>query len=444
MQKKEYGLFTAIALIVGTVIGSGIFFKSDNILVYTNGSVSKGVFVFIIAAIGIIFGSLSISVLASRTNNPGGLITYADEFVNKKTACAFGWFQTFIYYPAIIAVIGWVAAIYICMFLGIEDNNTNILLISSLAIIIIYIINVFCTNLGGYFQNAATIIKLIPLVIIAITGILVGDASKVVFETASVKTSSISWLAAIAPIAFSYDGWVVSTSVAHEIKNSEKNLPIALIFGSIFILIAYIIYFVGICNIVSPENIVAQGDAHVNIVAREIFGIYGAKIIVGFVVISVLGTLNGFTLGFIRLPYSLGIRGMFPNSKKYTIIDDKFKMPINSAKISFLLTIVWIIINYIVQSKGLMPNSDVSEIPIVASYILYILLYISVIKLYIKEKSKNNGISLLMGVIVPIIAILGSLIVIIGGLANPINFVYIGICFIVIIFSVIFMNLKQN
>ena len=181
MQKKEYGLFTAIALIVGTVIGSGIFFKSDNILVYTNGSVSKGVFVFIIAAIGIIFGSLSISVLASRTNNPGGLITYADEFVNKKTACAFGWFQTFIYYPAIIAVIGWVAAIYICMFLGIEDNNTNILLISSLAIIIIYIINVFSSSIGGYFQNAATIIKLIPLVIIAITGILVGDASKVVF-----------------------------------------------------------------------------------------------------------------------------------------------------------------------------------------------------------------------------------------------------------------------
>lgn len=444
MQKKEYGLFTAIALIIGTVIGSGIFFKSDNILVYTNGSVSKGILVFVIAAVGIIFGSLSIAVLASRTNNPGGLITYADEFVNKKTACAFGWFQTFIYYPAIIAVIGWVSAIYICMFLGIEDSNTNILLISSLAIIIIYIINVFCTNLGGYFQNAATIIKLIPLFIIAITGILVGDASKIVFETTNIKTSSMGWLAAIAPIAFLYDGWVVSTSVAHEIKNSEKNLPIALIFGPIFILIAYILYFGGICNIVSPENIIAQGDAHVNIVAREIFGIYGAKIIVGFVVISVLGTLNGFTLGFIRLPYSLGIRGMFPNSQKYTIINEKFKMPVNSAKISFILTIVWIIINYIVQSKGLMPNSDVSEIPIVASYVLYILLYISVIKLYIKEKSKDNGISLLRGVIIPIIAILGSIIVIVGGLANPMTIVYIGICFTVIIISVIFMNLKHN
>ncbi len=441
MQKKEYGLFTAVALIIGTVIGSGIFFKSDNILVYTNGSVSKGILVFVIAAIGIIFGSLSIAVLASKTNNPGGLITYADEFVNKKTACAFGWFQIFIYYPAIISVIGWVAAIYICMFFGIENSNINLLLISSLAIIIIYIINIFSANLGGYFQNAATVIKLIPLVIIAITGIFFANTSEISVQSTNVQVSSVGWIAAIAPIAFSYDGWVVSTSVAHEIRNSEKNLPIALIVGPIFILVAYILYFVGISNIVGAENIIAQGDAHVNLAAKEIFGIYGAKIIVGFVVISVLGTLNGFTLGFIRLPYSLGIRNMFPNAKKYTIINEKYKMPINSAKISFILTVLWVIINYIVQIKGLMPNSDVSEIPIVASYVLYILLYISVIRLYIKEK---ENISFLRGIIVPVIAILGSLAVIIGGLANPMTIVYIGICFAVIIISVIFMNLKHN
>ena len=66
-EKEEYGLFTAIAMIVGIVIGSGIFFKSDNILVYTNGSIIKGVAVFVIAAIGIIFGSLAIAVLATKT-----------------------------------------------------------------------------------------------------------------------------------------------------------------------------------------------------------------------------------------------------------------------------------------------------------------------------------------------------------------------------------------
>ena len=130
MQKKEYGLFTAITLIIGTVIGSGIFFKSDNILVFTGGDVLKGVIIFTIAAIGIVFGSLTIAVLASKTKNPGGVITYADEFINKKTACAFGWFQTFIYFPAISSVIAWVCAVYLCMFLGIESTNTSLFIIS--------------------------------------------------------------------------------------------------------------------------------------------------------------------------------------------------------------------------------------------------------------------------------------------------------------------------
>ena len=90
-EKEEYGLFTAIAMIVGIVIGSGIFFKSDNILVYTNGSIIKGVAVFVIAAIGIIFGSLTIAVLATKTTKPGGVITYADEYAGRKIAGAFGW-----------------------------------------------------------------------------------------------------------------------------------------------------------------------------------------------------------------------------------------------------------------------------------------------------------------------------------------------------------------
>ena len=85
MKKNEYGLFTAITMIVGIVIGSGIFFKSDNILIATGGSIALGVLVFFIAAIAIIFGSLTISQLASRSSKEGGLIAYAEEYYNKST-----------------------------------------------------------------------------------------------------------------------------------------------------------------------------------------------------------------------------------------------------------------------------------------------------------------------------------------------------------------------
>ena len=175
MQKKEYSLFTAIAMIVGTVIGSGIFFKSDNILVYTNGSIRDGILLFSLAAIGIIFGSLAIGVLASKTTKAGGLITYADEFSGKKTACAFGWFQVFIYYPAVTVVVSWVVGVYICMLFGINAAPELIGVIGLIAAIIFFIINALSANLGGYFQNCATIIKMIPLIIIAAAGFIYGD-----------------------------------------------------------------------------------------------------------------------------------------------------------------------------------------------------------------------------------------------------------------------------
>lgn len=92
MNKRSYGLFTAITMITGIVIGSGIFFKADNVLEYTNGNVQLGIIVFCVAAIAIIFGCLAISQLANRTDKPGGLIAYTEEFVGIGPSCAFGWF----------------------------------------------------------------------------------------------------------------------------------------------------------------------------------------------------------------------------------------------------------------------------------------------------------------------------------------------------------------
>ena len=76
-SKNKYGLLTCITMIVGVVIGSGIFFKSDDILVATNGNIFLGALAFCIAAISIIFGSLTVAELAARTDKPGGPISYA-------------------------------------------------------------------------------------------------------------------------------------------------------------------------------------------------------------------------------------------------------------------------------------------------------------------------------------------------------------------------------
>lgn len=184
----------------------------------------------------------------------------------------------------------------------------------------------------------------------------------------------------------------------------------------------------------------ALGDEHVNIAALKLFGKNGAKLILIFIVVSVTGTLNGFILGFIRLPYSLALRKMLPFSSEIEKIDKRTGVSKISATFAVVISMVWIWMNYITQKYNMLPNSDVSEIPIVASYILYIILYFNVIKLY----KKGEVPSFTKGVIIPILAIIGSSIIVIGGLQNPMTIYYLIICSVVICLALLFLKVQNT
>ena len=121
-SSPTYRLPTAIAMIVGICIGSGIFFKSDNILIATGGNVPLGILVFLLGAVGIIFGGLSIGQLAARTAQPGGLIAYAAEFVGPGFTGGVGWFQVFFYFPTLVAAVSRAAGHYFCSLFSIPDT----------------------------------------------------------------------------------------------------------------------------------------------------------------------------------------------------------------------------------------------------------------------------------------------------------------------------------
>ncbi|OON97137.1 MAG: amino acid permease [Epulopiscium sp. Nele67-Bin005] len=430
-SKKEYGLCTAIAMIVGVVIGSGIFFKSDDILRATNGSIALGVLVFILAAISIIFGSLSIAELASRSSKAGGVITYA-EASSPVVACGFGWFQCFLYFPTLIAVVAWVAGIYTCILFGIEATLLTEILIGLGYIIVLFGTNILSAKLSGFFQTASTIIKLIPLLVIAFAGLMVGDPSYI-RTTDVTQMQSLGWLSAIAPIAFSFDGWIAATSIGHQIKDSTKNLPLALIISPIFILIIYILYFVGISTLVGPEQVMANGDAHVDMAAHVIFGELGAKLILIFVVISVVGTVNGLIMAASRLPYALALRGMFPKSETFSRINEK-GLPLPSIICSFGLIMFWLFVHFNTMAIGI----DISEISVGLSYLGYIYLYFQVIKLRQQGEITSN----IKGYVIPIIATLGSLIILSGSIGNDLFLLYFGICAAVVFSAMAFYKKK--
>lgn len=414
-EKKSYGLFTTVAMIVGIVIGSGIYFKADDIFKYTNGNLILGLIVLTLSAICIIFGSLSLAQLSKRCDDRGGLVAYFDKFFNKKMASGFGWFQLFVYTPTITAVIGWVAAIYTFMLFGKDATLIQQLSLGIAYIIILFILNVLKKAWGGYLQNVATAVKIIPLLIIAVYGIFFANPvslTSVDGTSFAHEFTKFSWLTALVPLAYSYDGWTIALHIAPEVKNPKVNVSKALILSPLFILIIYLLYIFGIAKVLGSKAILEMGDSAVFEASKMILGEKLGNIILVIIVIAVLGVLNGVILGGIRMPQALAEKQMIPDKHEISKISEKFGISVKSAFVLLALVIFWTIIHFFVMQYNLLGGRDISEIAIVFSYLSYILLYFAVWKVLKDDKIKR---------ILPVFATIGSLIILTGSLiASPI------------------------
>ncbi|MPN34361.1 Serine/threonine exchanger SteT [bioreactor metagenome] len=164
------------------------------------------------------------------------------------------------------------------------------------------------------------------------------------------------------------------------------------------------------------------------VAATNLIGPTFAGIIYVFVTISVMGTVNGVILGYIRLPYSLALRNAIPFSNSLKQINPKLNMPVNSAFFAIAICGVWWVIHYLQNKYNLLINGDIAEIAIAVSYLLYIILYYQVFRLWREGRIK----SVWYGVVFPVFATLGSLFVLFGGLSNPQFIIFVIICMIAI------------
>lgn len=211
---------------------------------------------------------------------------------------------------------------------------------------------------------------------LGILGILFGDPVAGLNDVSPVAIMSSGWLMALGPIAYSYDGWIVATSIAHEVKDSSSTMPKALTIAPLLILSIYILYFVGISSYVGVEQVILLGDAHVGYGASHLLGNTFAKLIIVFVIISVMGTVNGLVTGYMRMPYSLALRkGMIPFSDILKKVHSQLDIPIYSALVAFLICLFWLVVHYICTKFSLLTNSDVSEM-LFLLLMFYILFYI--------------------------------------------------------------------
>ncbi len=179
-----------------------------------------------------------------------------------------------------------------------------------------------------------------------------------------------------------------------------------------------------------------MGDAHLDMAAQKLLGHWGSKIILTFIVVSVIGTVNGLIIGSIRNPQSLAKRGMVPFADKLTKSDAKYGISLTSAIVSLVISLLWMSVHYITQKFALLGASDISEISIVVNYVGYIVLYIQVIRMF--KRGEVNG--KLRGIVIPSCAIIGSAFMLIGGLQNKMFLIYASISIAVVAISLIYYN----
>ncbi len=368
-------------MVIGIVIGSGVFFKADNILITSGGNVKVALLAWLVGAMSMIFGSLVFAECANRFEKSNGIVDYAEGMISEKFAYLIGWFNGIIYYPAIAAVLAWASGNYTAILFNKDGNFVWIMAL--IYMIGIYILNYLSPILSGKFQVASTAIKLIPLMIIAIIGILQGLNSRILVDnfsiTSTINDNGSGFAAAVLGAAFAYEGWIIATTINGEIKDAKKTLPKALVFGSLAIVIIYILYFLGIVGMMPTETIMKQGDNTVNMAARTVFGNFGASILTVFIIVSCLGTLNGLILGGSRSFYSLAIRNQGVKPEIFSKLNSKTNIPTNSTIANFVLVCIYLLI-WFMNFKGLFPNKifiDISELPIALIYGIYIVIYIA-------------------------------------------------------------------
>ena len=390
---QKYGLPTAVCMVVGTVIGSGVFFKAQDVLKATGGNMPIGILAWIITGVLMVVCSAQFAVMATKYEKVSGVVDYAEATCGKTYAYYLAWFLVNIYYPGMTSVLAWVSARYFGVLFGWDIVSPEVMMLSGFFLISSYTLNAISPKLAGKFQVSATIIKLIPIILMATVGTVVGisngtltgNFTNVVSEAVGGSSSS-GLFAAIVSTVFAYEGWIVATSINAELKNPKKNLPIALILGAIIVVAAYVLYFIGVAGGASSEVLIHDGAAKA---FSNIFGNIGGMILNICVVVSCLGTLNGLMVGATRGMYAIAARGMGPKPETFSQVDKATNMTTNSAIWGLFVCVLWLVYFFGANLAGGwfgVFNFDSSELPIITIYAIYIPMFIAWMK---KEKEMS-------------------------------------------------------
>ena len=384
-----------------------------------------------------VISAYTFAVMGTKFEKINGVVDYSEALVGSKYAYYVGWFMATIYYPAMTSALAWLSARYTMVLFGFELNSAETMVLAFVYLILSFALNTLSPKLAGHFQVSTTVIKLIPLILMAVVGTIYGikngvlidnmnsvvelvkDAEGNIVSSTQVARQGVSThliLAGVCTSVFAYEGWVIATAINSELKDAKKNLPRALVLGTIIVVVVYMLYYIGISGSIKTAELLPNGAG---LAFKTIFGNVAGTILTVFIAVSCLGTLNGLTLACDRGFYSLAARNHGPRPDFLGKLDHATEMPSNASIVALIFNALWLFYFYMANltpfasytGKGSIFLFDSTELPLICVYAFYLPLYVM---LMVKGKEFN----VFRRFIMPILSFAGACLFIYAAIAK--------------------------
>ena len=305
---RKLGLVTGMAVVVGVIIGSGIF-RVPSPIAAAAGSLTGIGLVWILGGIIALFGALSIAELAAMYPAAGGPYVYLREAYGRPLAFLFGW-MWLLTEPISWAALSLTFAEYLGYFVPIPVIVQH--MIAAVLIIMVAAANYRSVKLGAAIQNLSAGAKILAIVglSVAIFAFAPGGQANP-FRTEPLGPANWSGIGiGLVAALWAYDGCENLTTLSGEVKNPQRNLPIALIGGILIVVAAYLLINAAYLRALPLPQLAASKSVAAD-AAGAVFGRAGASLAGALVMLSVFGTLNGSILSSPRVFFAMADDGLF-------------------------------------------------------------------------------------------------------------------------------------
>jgi len=356
--RKEISLFGGVSILGGIMVGSGIFYLGSYVLMRTDMSIGLSLLSWILGGIISLLGGICYAELGASDPRAGGLTVYLNNAYSPLLGFLNGFSSWLIGGPGSIAAIA--IALPSALTAVIPMGEWTIKLVAIALIIGLTLVNYYGVKFGSRLQNISMIAKLIPICIIMILGFVLGNVNpdlSLAPKTVNINFGSIINMVSFAVVAslWAYEGWTNLNTVAEEIRNPRKNLPLAIIISIISITALYTLFNYSIFKVVSIdeiEQLLANNQYYLGSYAAEkLLGKTGSLLVVTAMVVSMFGALNGCILAFPRMYYAMSLEGYF--FKSFGSLHPKYKVPHVALIVQCIISIALVLLRNLNQLTSL-------------------------------------------------------------------------------------------